>query len=240
VPRKTILIVDDEQDLVELIVFNLQREGYRTLSAYDGATGYDLAQQHIPDLILLDLMLPEKSGQEVAVALKAERGTARIPIIMLTAKSEESDVIVGLTLGADDYVTKPFSIKILLARIEAVLRRAANASPPADLLTAGDLEIDRSKHRVALGGQPVRLTLTEFKLLEALVGANGRVLSRDRLMDTALGADAVVTDRTIDVHITGLRKKLRKHRDLIETVRGVGYRLSESAGESEEGGDDTR
>lgn len=223
---KTILIIDDEKDLVELIEFNLHREGYRTLTAYDGATGVSMAQQFVPDLILLDLMLPKKSGQEVALALRSDFSTKSIPIVMLTAKSEESDVVVGLTIGADDYVTKPFSMKVLLARIEAVLRRSAKSDQPSEVYTIGELKIDRFKHKVQLGDRRLALTLTEFRLLEVLVSANGRVLSRDQLMDHALGNDAVVTDRTIDVHITSLRKKLGKSRDLIETVRGVGYRLA--------------
>ncbi|MCG3137277.1 MAG: Phosphate regulon transcriptional regulatory protein PhoB [Phycisphaerae bacterium] len=223
---KTILVIDDEKDLVELIEFNLHREGYRTLTAYDGVTGTTLAQQHMPDLVLLDLMLPKRSGQEVAVMLKSNETTKRIPIIMLTAKSEESDIVVGLTLGADDYVAKPFSIKVLLARIEAVMRRAAQTAPLPDVLNIGELQIDRSRHRVLMEGVQVALTLTEFRLLDSLTAANGRVLSREQLMNQALGNDAVVTDRTIDVHITSLRKKLGKYRHLIETVRGVGYRMA--------------
>ncbi len=223
---KTILIVDDEKDLVELIAYNLHREGYRTLLAYDGETAVRLAMQHVPDLIVLDLMLPHKTGQEVTVTLRSETATKAIPIIMLTAKSEESDVVVGLALGADDYMAKPFSMKVLLARVEAVLRRSALSAQPSDYLTVGDLRIDRARHRVELQGERLALTLTEFRLLEALTSAGGRVLNRDQLMDYAMGNDALVTDRTIDVHITSLRKKLARHRDLIETVRGVGYRCA--------------
>lgn len=224
---KTILISDDEKDLVELIEYNLRRQGYHTLAAYDGPGALALALQHVPDLILLDLMMPGKSGQEVTVALRADPATKDIPIIMLTAKSEDSDMIVGLTLGADDYVAKPFNMKVLLARIEAILRRSAESAPRSEFLTAGDLRIDRARHHVELAGQRIALTLTEFRLLEALVGAKQRVLSRDQLMDHAMGADITVTDRTIDVHITALRRKMRTHRTMIETVRGVGYRLSE-------------
>ena len=223
---KTILIVDDEKDLVELIEFNLRREGYGTLAAYDGETALRLARQHVPDLIIVDLMLPLKSGHDVAVALRSDSATKGIPIIMLTAKSDESDEIVGLVLGADDYITKPASMKILLARIEAVLRRCARPAPVSELMTIGALQIDRSRHRVEVAGRQLALTLTEFRLLEALVSAKGRVLSRDQLMNYAIGDAAVVTDRTIDVHVTALRKKLREHRSLIETVRGVGYRLT--------------
>ncbi len=223
---KTILIVDDEKDLVELIEYNLHREGYRTLAAYDGVGGVKLALQHVPDLIILDLMMPKKTGQEVTVELRAHAVTRHIPIIMLTAKSEEADMIIGLTLGADDYVVKPFSFKVLLARMDAVLRRAAQGPQPSDVMTYGPLQIDRSRHRVELGGERLALTLTEFRLLEALTSANGRVLSRDQLMDHAMGNETTVTDRTIDVHITALRKKLKRHRGVIETVRGVGYRFA--------------
>lgn len=223
---KTILIVDDEKDLVELIVYNLQRERFRTLEAYDGDSAVRLALQHVPDLILLDLMLPRKSGQEVTVALRSEPATRAIPIIMLTAKSAETDIVVGLTLGADDYLTKPFSMNVLLARIGALLRRSAQATSPSDCLTIGELRIDRARHRVEVADRTLALTLTEFRMLEALASAKGRVLSRNQLMDYAMGNDTIVTDRTVDVHITSLRKKLAKHRDLIETVRGVGYRCA--------------
>jgi DNA-binding response OmpR family regulator len=192
----------------------------------------------VPDLVVLDLMLPGIDGTEVARRLKADARTAQVPIIMLTAKGEETDVVVGLTLGADDYVTKPFSMKILLARLSTVLRRAEqSASPDAaaetGVLKAGPLTIDTSKHEVSVNGEPARLTLTEFKLLTALVNARGRVLTRDQLMDKAMGADVFVTDRAIDVHVTAIRKKLGAANWLVHTVRGVGYRLQETPEESE-------
>jgi DNA-binding response OmpR family regulator len=191
----------------------------------------------LPDLIILDLMLPGIHGTEVARRLKADPRTAGIPIVMLTAKGEETDVVVGLTLGADDYVTKPFSMKILLARLATVLRRSdtgsATGGEAGQSLKAGPLTIDTSKHEVTIDGESVKLTLTEFKLLSALVGARGRVLTRDQLMDKAMGADVFVTDRAIDVHITAIRKKLGKAHWLVHTVRGVGYRLGESADEGE-------
>ncbi len=224
--NKTVLIVEDEKDLVELLEFNLHREGYRTLAAYDGETGQQLARQHVPDLIILDLMLPRKNGQEVAMALRAEPTTKRIPMIMLTAKSEESDIVVGLTLGADDYVTKPFSMKVLIARMETVMRRASQEVRPSDVMTLGPLKVDRSRHRAEIDDQPVALTLTEFRILEALLAARGHVLSRDQLMSHAWGEHVSVTDRTIDVHVTALRKKLGGHRHIVETVRGVGYRIA--------------
>jgi two-component system phosphate regulon response regulator PhoB len=233
--RKRILVVDDEKDLVDLITYNLQRNGYDILAAYNGNDAIDIANREQPDLVILDLMLPGTDGTEVARKLKADSRTAQIPIIMLTAKSEETDVVVGLTLGADDYVTKPFSVKILLARLNTVLRRAESQQPIEDLglLKAGPLTIDTSKHEVTVNGELAKLTLTEFKLLSALVNARGRVLSRDQLMDKAMGTDVFVTDRAIDVHVTAIRKKLGEASWLIHTVRGVGYRLQETPGEAE-------
>jgi two-component system phosphate regulon response regulator PhoB len=232
--RKTVLVVDDEKDLVELISYDLKRNGYDVLAAYDGNAALDLARRELPDLIVLDLMLPGIDGTEVARRLKGDSRTAGVPIIMLTAKAEETDVVVGLTLGADDYVTKPFSKKILLARVNTVLRRAEPAAAAEGaVLRAGPLAIDTSKHEVLVDGEPVRLTLTEFKLLAALVAARGRVLTRDQLMDKAMGTDVFVTDRAIDVHITAIRKKLGPANWLVHTVRGVGYRLHETPGEGE-------
>ncbi len=233
--KTTVLVVDDEKDLVELIAYNLKRNGYDVLTANSGDAAVDIATRDRPGLILLDLMLPGLSGTEVARRLKAEPRTAAIPIIMLTAKSEETDVVVGLTLGADDYVTKPFSMKILLARLAGVLRRAEAATGGTDeaaqVLRAGPVTIDSDKHEVTVDGEPVKLTLTEFKLLAALVGARGRVLTRDQLMDKAMGADVMVTDRAIDVHVTAIRKKLGTANWLVRTVRGVGYSMQESPDE---------
>jgi DNA-binding response OmpR family regulator len=238
--KQTILVVDDERDLVDLITYNLQRNGYGVLSATTGDAALEIAAREMPNLILLDLMLPGTSGTEVARKLKADSRTSGIPIIMLTAKSEETDVVVGLTLGADDYVTKPFSMKILLARLNTVLRRsdtAAAAAPigPGDaaVLRAGPLSIDLSKHEVTVNNEPVKLTLTEFKLLSALVSARGRVLTRDQLMDKAMGTDVFVTDRAIDVHVTAIRKKLGSANWLVRTVRGVGYSVQETPEDAE-------
>ena len=235
--RPTVLVVDDEQDLVELIGLNLTRNGFDVLTAGDGNTALDLARRRRPDLVLLDLMLPGLDGTEVARRLRGDGTTRSIPIVMLTAKTEETDVVVGLTLGADDYVTKPFSPKVLVARVRAVLRRSAGspspaaeggpAATPSEVLRAGPLTMDLDKHEVAVEGRPVRLTLTEFKLLRALVEARGRVMSRDRLMDKAMGTDVFVTDRAIDVHVTAIRKKLGDANWLVHTVRGVGYRLQD-------------
>ncbi|MGB7159230.1 MAG: response regulator transcription factor [Tepidisphaeraceae bacterium] len=235
--KRTILVVDDEKDLVDLVTYNLQRNGYDVLCALDGAEAIELAQRHVPDLVILDLMLPRVDGTEVARRLKADARTANVPIVMLTAKGEETDVVVGLTLGADDYVTKPFSMKILLARLTTVLRRAEQSAAPeggeAGILKAGPLTIDTSKHEVSVNGEPARLTLTEFKLLTALVNARGRVLTRDQLMDKAMGSDVFVTDRAIDVHVTAIRKKLGSANWLVHTVRGVGYRLQETPEDGE-------
>jgi DNA-binding response OmpR family regulator len=229
--RKKVLIVDDEKDIVDLVAYNLGRNGFETMVANDGNGALDLASKNAPDLIILDLMLPGIDGTEVARRLKADARTANIPIIMLTAKGEETDVVVGLTIGADDYVTKPFSIKVLLARVGSVLRRvevAQGAPGEGGILRAGPLSIDSLKHEVTVDNEAIKLTLTEFKLLSALLTARGRVLTRDQLMDKAMGTDVFVTDRAIDVHITAIRKKLGAASWLVNTVRGVGYRLRES------------
>jgi DNA-binding response OmpR family regulator len=233
--KKTILVVDDEKDLVDLITYNLQRNGYNVLCAHEGNDALAIAQKESPDLVILDLMLPGIDGTEIARRLKADPRTAEIPIVMLTAKGEETDVVVGLTLGADDYVTKPFSMKILLARLNTVLRRSEQFTSNGEtgILRAGPLSIDTSKHEVSVGEEQIKLTLTEFKLLSALVNARGRVLTRDQLMDKAMGSDVFVTDRAIDVHITAIRKKLGSANWLIRTVRGVGYSLQDSPEESE-------
>ena len=225
--RKKVLVVDDERELVELIAMNLQRNGFDTLSAHDGSTGLDIARKQKPDLIVLDVMMPGLSGRDVTVALKGDPDTAGIPILMLTAKTEETDIIVGLSMGADDYVTKPFSMKVLLARIAAVLRRKASIEPAQAILSAGPVVIDQSKHEVTVAGRPVNMTATEFKLLTAIFAARGRVMSRDQLMDRVMGTEVFVTDRAIDVHITAVRKKLGEFSWMVHTVRGVGYRLLE-------------
>jgi DNA-binding response OmpR family regulator len=227
--RKKVLIVDDEKDIVDLVAYNLGRNGYDTLTASDGNDALESASRNSPDLIILDLMLPGIDGMEVARRLKADAKTASIPIVMLTAKGEETDVVVGLTLGADDYVTKPFSMKVLLARVSSVLRRSETGPGTAEggTLRAGPLSIDTFKHEVLVNEEAIKLTLTEFKLLSALLSARGRVLTRDQLMDKAMGTDVFVTDRAIDVHITAIRKKLGDAAWLVNTVRGVGYRLRE-------------
>lgn len=233
--KKRILVVDDERDLVDLVTYNLQRNGFEVMSAFTGTEALEIAWREKPDLVLLDLMLPGIDGTEVARRLKADPRSANIPVVMLTAKGEETDVVVGLTLGADDYVTKPFSMKILLARLNTVLRRGEVSDTPSEsgLLRAGPLTIDVSKHDVLVNNESIKLTLTEFKLLTALVNGRGRVLTRDQLMDKAMGTDVFVTDRAIDVHVTAIRKKLGTASWLVRTVRGVGYRLQESPEEGE-------
>lgn len=223
----TILVVDDQADLTDLIKFNLERKGHRVLTAADGESALQTARSRLPDLIILDLMLPKKNGREVAIALRSEPSTRGIPIIMLTALSAENDVVLGLQIGADDYVTKPFSVEVLMARVAAVLRRGSDAPDEKLTLRAGPVSIDRGRHSVEVDGRPVTVTLTEFRLLEALINARSRVLSRDQLMSKAMGPDVAVTDRTIDVHITSLRRKLGDQRELVETVRGVGYRFAD-------------
>ena len=218
------MIVEDEVDMAELVAMRLRREGYLTELVHDGAEALDRIRSNPPDLVLLDLMLPGMPGADVAAELRRDGRTAALPIIMLTARSQESDVVAGLKLGADDYVTKPFSMSVLVARVEAQFRRRQGVQ--AEPLQAGPLRIDPQRHSVQVAGQDVALTLTEFRLLTALVAARGRVLSRNQLIDQVLGIDAVVTDRTIDVHLAALRRKLGPARGLIQTVRGVGYRLA--------------
>ncbi len=225
-----VLVIDDEKDLIELVRYNLEKEGFQVKSAKDGERGLAAALQELPDIILIDLMLPGIDGLDVCRSLRTHSRTARIPVIMLTAKSEESDRVLGLELGADDYVTKPFSPRELIARIKAVLRRTSTPQAPSDVIRRGGLIIDLMRREVTCGGEPILLTATEFRLLQFLADHPGRVFSRSQLIDGALGRDVSVVDRTIDVHITGLRKKLAACGEWIETVRGFGYRFREQAG----------
>lgn len=224
--QKHVLVVDDEKDLCELLSYNLTRAGYDTAVAHTGRQALEALGRRTPDLILLDVMLPELSGTEVASRIRTNPATAHVPIMMLTAKGEEVDQIVGLTVGADDYVVKPFSVKVLLARVEALLRRTTRPADQTKRLSLGPIEIDAETHEVTVDGQAVKLTLTEFRLLAALVQSGSRVLSRQTLMSKAMGPGVTVTERTIDVHITSIRKKLGAHASIIKTVRGVGYRAT--------------
>lgn len=222
--NRRILIVEDERDLAELIAFNLTKAGYRTTVAHDGKAALKRLAEDPPDLVVLDLMLPEVPGTEIASRIRTNPSTSRLPIIMLTAKADELDQLVGLAVGADDYITKPFSVKLLLARIEAVLRRSEDAPATTTRLHLGPVELDLGSHKVTVGTEQIHLTLTEFRLLAALMQAQGRVLSRRHLMSKAMGPGVTVTERTIDVHMTAIRKKLGEQGNLITTVRGVGYR----------------
>ena len=229
-----ILVVEDEKDLSELLSYNLRRAGFHVDSAHTGLRALQAVTENRPDLILLDLMLPELSGTEVANRIRSNPETSGIPIIMLTAKSAEADQLVGLTVGADDYVTKPFSMKLLVARVQAVLRRTARTPEEASLIELGAVSVNMETHEALCEGQDLKLTLTEFRLLSSLLGAKGRVLSRKILMSRAMGPGVTVTERTIDVHITSIRKKLSSHGGMIRTVRGVGYRATLEAPSADE------
>jgi two-component system phosphate regulon response regulator PhoB len=234
VERRRVLIVEDQPELAEMLAYSLQRAGYDATTTYDGRSALKHVTEGRPDLVLLDLMIPELPGTEVAARIRTNPATADVPIIMLTAKADELDQLLGLTVGADDYITKPFSMKLLLARVEAVLRRSGTARPDdQDRLSLGPIAADLGTHEVSVDGAAVRLTLTEFRLLAALIAARGRILSRAALMSRAIGPGVTVTERTIDVHMTALRKKLGAAGALIRTVRGVGYRASEEPGAGE-------
>ena len=224
-PRENVLIVDDEKDIVELVQYNLKKEGYRTISAYTGEKALELVRREMPDLIILDLMLPEMDGLEVCRILKKDSRTSGIPIIMLTAKGEETDIVVGLELGADDYVTKPFSVRQLIARVKAILRRMAVTTQEKDLIKIEDLVIDSTKYEAALKGKLLVLTSIEFKLLRYLAENPGRVFTRDQLLYKVWGDETFIVDRAVDVHIRRLRKKLGKASNLIVTVRSIGYKF---------------
>lgn len=222
-----ILLVEDERDLLELLKYNLDREGYLVSTAETGEDGLKLVRKQPPDLILLDLMLPSMDGLEVCRSLKSRPDSATIPVIMLTAKGEESDIVAGLELGADDYITKPFSPRILMARIKAVLRRGQDQDEERRALEAGGVHIDLDRHEVLVGGEPIDLTATEFKLLILLVSRPARVFTRQQIIDALHEGFAAVTDRSVDVQVVALRRKLKASGKRIETVRGVGYRFKD-------------
>lgn len=229
-PQPRILVIEDERALTKVLTYNLEREGYEVAVAHDGQEGLRKAQTLLPDLVLLDLMLPVLGGLEVCRELRGGERTRDIPIIMLTAKAEETDQIVGFSMGADDYVTKPFSVKVLLQRIKALQRRIEGGTEATDLIEHLGVRIDRVRHRVTVEEQELVLTPTEFRLLECMVRQPGRAFTRHQLMDAAIGEGAIVLERTIDVHIKTLRRKLGDM-ELIETVRGVGYRFREASPE---------
>jgi len=226
--REKVLVIDDEEDILELVKYNLAKEGYRVTGVLSGEQALTKAKEEMPDVVLLDLMLPGLDGLEVCRRLKNNPATAQIPIVMLTAKGEDADIVTGLELGADDYVTKPFSPRVLLARIRAVLRRKRlEESDEGAVVTVHDLTINPSRHEVLVGGKPMALTATEFRILHFLARRPGWVFSRDQIISAVKGDDYPVTERSVDVQIVGLRKKLGDVGNLIETVRGVGYRLKE-------------
>ncbi|MBI4640520.1 MAG: response regulator transcription factor [Candidatus Tectomicrobia bacterium] len=225
--RGKILIVDDEQDLVDLISYNLKNAGFEAISAFRGPSALEKARREAPDLIILDLMLPDLDGIEICKILKREEATQQIPIIMLTARSEEVDRIVGLELGADDYVTKPFSPRELILRVRAILRRLQEAETPQEVISIGKLTLDIPRRRVLVNEQPATLTSTEFKLLVALIKKRGRVQDRENLLNDVWGYQADVYSRTVDTHVKRLRSKLGEAGDYIETIRGEGYRFRE-------------
>ncbi|OGX08677.1 MAG: DNA-binding response regulator [Omnitrophica WOR_2 bacterium GWA2_47_8] len=227
--KTKILVVEDEKDIAELVEYNLNREGYHVIPVYDGETALETLEKEQPGLIILDLMLPGIDGLETCRIIKQDPKLKNIPIIFLTAKSEESDIIVGLQLGADDYVTKPFSPKILIARVKALLRRISEKIVLKDLRKFDDLVIDTKKYKVSYKGKPIELTMSEFNILEFLSRQPGRVFTRDQIVDKVWKDGKFIIDRAVDVHIRGLRKKLDKAADFVETVRGVGYRFKDSS-----------
>lgn len=227
----SILVVDDEPDILNLLEYNLKKAGYAVLQAKDGPEAIGLAVKKQPDLILLDVMLPDMEGTEVLKRLKSSAATAPIPVIMLTAKGEEIDKVVGFELGAEDYITKPFSPRELILRLKAVLNRYSERSSAKDggdkTFTFKELSVDFARHNCLVEGAVVTLSSTEFKLLTELISAKGRVLTRDVILDRAWGHDCYVIPRTVDTHVRRLRAKLKRAGGYIETVRGVGYRFRE-------------
>ena len=224
-PSKKVLVADDEADVLNLVCNNLKAAGFVPLRAEDGQSAFEQAKTQIPALIVLDLMLPGMSGLEVCKALKSEPATKNIPILMLTAKAEEVDRILGFELGADDYMTKPFSPRELVLRVQSVLRRATPQPEKAEVLKLGDIVVDRTRHGVTVRGKDLELTATEFKLLSTLMERRGRVQSRDVLLNDVWGYESVIDTRTVDTHVRRLREKLGKAADCLETIRGFGYRM---------------
>lgn len=222
---QTILIIEDEKDLAELIAFNLEREGFRAVTVHDGLTGLDQASRIKPDLVILDLMLPGLLGTEVCKTMKRNEKTAAIPVLMLTAKGEEIDKVVGFEVGAEDYVVKPFSTRELILRVRALLRRAAAPPSPGSVVKVGPLTLDVERHSVSIDGVEISFTSTEFKLLHILVQRQGRLQSREVLLRDVWGYAFVEDSRTVDTHITRLRGKMGSAGELIRTVRGFGYKI---------------
>ena len=226
--RETILVIDDEEDILELVRYNLAREAYNVRLATSGEQALRMIRQELPDLVLLDLMLPNIDGLEVCKRITGDPDTAEVPVVMLTAKGAETDIVAGLELGAADYITKPFSPRILLARVRAVLRRNnLDAGDADEIVTIHDIVIHPGRHEVTIAGNPIDLTHTEFKVLQYLARRPGWVFTRYQIVDAVHGVEHAVTERSVDVQIVGLRKKLGDAGEYIETVRGVGYRFRE-------------
>lgn len=226
--RESVLVIEDDEDIQELVNYNLTKEGYQTTCVTSGEEGLRTAKAKLPNLVVLDLMLPGIDGLEICKLIKADPKTQHIPIVMLTAKGEESDVVTGLELGAEDYITKPFSPKVLVARIRTILRRKAKPAAPEDApVSIHELTIHPGRHEVTAKGKPVELTFTEFKILHLLARRPGWVYTRYQIVNDIRGDDVLVTDRSVDVQIVGLRRKLGPFGKYIETVRGVGYRFKE-------------
>jgi len=226
--RAQVLIIEDDRSLADVLVYNVEQAGYDVSVAYDGQDGLTKAQVKSPDLLILDVMLPVIDGLEVCRRLRANAATRDTLILMLTAKSEETDELVGFTVGDDDYVTKPFSVKVLLERLRALLRRRADENATEDVVTSQGVMVDRNRYRATAEGEPLHLTRSEFRLLDTLIRQPGRVFRRGELIDAALGEDTIVMERTIDVHVRAIRRKLGPKSAVIETVRGVGYRFRHS------------
>ncbi|MDG1203985.1 MAG: response regulator transcription factor [Pseudomonadales bacterium] len=227
--KKKIVVVEDEPDILEVLSYNLKREGFEVTTALDGARGLELVEKNSPDLVVLDLMLPGLDGLEICQRIKNNKKLSHIPVIMVTAKGEESDVVLGLGIGADDYIAKPFSPRELIARVKAVLRRSQvnDVQDDEGIIEIEGLVIDAAKFSVSYEGAPIKFTATEFRLLHQLACSPGRVFSREQLLDHAFGSNVVVVDRNIDVHIRAIRKKISEQKQFIETIRGIGYRFME-------------
>lgn len=238
-PSAKVLIIEDDRSLADVLAYNLKNAGYDVSVAKDGQDGLNQAQLRVPDVVVLDLMLPVIDGLEVCRRLRSDPTTRDTLILMLTAKAEESDQLIGFSLGADDYVPKPFSVKVVLERIKALRRRRSFDPESEDVTACHGVIVDRMRHRATADGQSLPLTRSEFKLLDTLIRQPGRVFNRSELIDAALGGDTLVLDRTIDVHIRALRRKLGDKANVIETVRGVGYRFRDpSAPPSDQGEED--
>ncbi|MCB9878522.1 MAG: response regulator [Planctomycetes bacterium] len=228
--KSKVLVIEDEPDILEVIQYNLEREGHKVIACRNGEQGLSRIRTDNPDLVLLDLMLPGMDGVEVCRKVKSDPVTRSIPIIMVTAKSEESDIVLGLGIGADDYIAKPFSPRELIARVKVVLRRGPlrEQSGGGERVVRGALSVDLGRHEARVDEQLISLTPTEMRLLHFLASHPGRVFPRSHLLSRVIGEDAIVTDRNIDVHVRALRQKLGDHANCIETVRGVGYRFAEA------------